>query len=304
MKKVYSLLTALLVTMLLTSWQLNAQVLLNENFDAVESGVPTGWIAEGTYSNSWQSTKGSYATGWENSYGLYFNCYSASSGKTAILKTPVLDLTSSTKDMMLTFNLYDADEDEIRVYVSTDGGETYEGNLLLTCEKVSAWQTIELPLAAYKTSNNVRIVWYGISSYGYSRPTIDNVMVAPAPSCAVAQNLFVTEQEQEGALLNWKVATGKGAAADNYALSVYAVGNDTPVFSETVTPDVEEGVYSYWVEDLEPGSGYYFTVYGVCGAGDEAALATSAIWSVNARPADGLNFLSIPVKVRSKNGAN
>ena len=284
MKKVYSLLTALLVTMLLTSWQLNAQVLLNENFDAVESGVPTGWIAEGTYSNSWQSTKGSYATGWENSYGLYFNCYSASSGKTAILKTPVLDLTSSTKDMMLTFNLYDADEDEIRVYVSTDGGETYEDNLLLTCEKVSAWQTIELPLAAYKTSNNVRIVWYGISSYGYSRPTIDNVMVAPAPSCAVAENLFVTEQEQEGALLNWKVATGKGAAADNYALSVYAVGNDTPVFSETVTPDVEEGVYSYWVEDLEPGSGYYFTVYGVCGAGDEAALATSAIFYTECNP--------------------
>ena len=32
------------------------------------------------------------------------------------------------------------------------------------------------------------------------------------------------------------------------------------------------------------------------------ALATSAEWSVNARPADGLNFLSIPVKVRSKNG--
>ncbi len=284
MKKVYSLLTALLVTMLLTSWQLNAQVLLNENFDAVESGVPTGWIAEGTYSNSWQSTKGSYATGWENSYGLYFNCYSASSGKTAILKTPVLDLTSSTKDMMLTFNLYDADEDEIRVYVSTDGGETYEDNLLLTCEKVSAWQTIELPLAAYKTSNNVRIVWYGISSYGYSRPTIDNVMVAPAPSCAVAENMFVTEQEQEGALLNWKVATGKGAAADNYALSVYAVGNDTPVFSETVTPDVEEGVYSYWVEDLEPGSGYYFTVYGVCGAGDEAALATSAIFYTACNP--------------------
>ena len=284
MKKVYSLLTALLVTMLLTSWQLNAQVLLNENFDAVESGVPTDWIAEGTYSYSWQSTKGSYATGWENSYGLYFNCYSASSGKTAILKTPVLDLTSSTKDMMLTFNLYDADEDEIRVYVSTDGGETYEDNLLLTCEKVSGWQTIELPLAAYKTSNNVRIVWYGISSYSYSRPTIDNVMVAPAPSCAVAENLFVTEQEQEGALLNWKVATGKGAAADNYALSVYAVGNDTPVFSETVTPDVEEGVYSYWVEDLEPGSGYYFTVYGVCGAGDEAAIAKSAIFYTTCNP--------------------
>ena len=184
MKKVYSLLTALLVSMMLIPWQLNAQILLNENFDTLESGVPTGWVAEGTYSNSWQSTKGSYTSGWENSYGVYFNCYSASTGLTAILKTPVIDLSSSTKDMILSFNLYDADEDDIKVYLSKDGGATYEGTLLLECPKVSGWQTIEIPLAAYKAEQKVSIVWHGTSSYGYSRPTLDNVMIAPAPSCA------------------------------------------------------------------------------------------------------------------------
>ncbi len=289
MKKVYSLLTAMLMAMLLIPWQLNAQVLLNENFDTLTSGVPTGWVAEGTYSDSWQSTSGSYVQGWENTAGLYFNCYSATTGLTAILKSPVVDLSSSTKDMILSFNLYDADEDDIKVYLSKDGGVTYEENLLLTCEKISGWQTIEIPLASYKTEQKVSIVWYGISSWGYSRPTIDNVMIAPAPSCAVAETLFVTEQEQSGALLNWKLATGKGAAAGDFAIAVYAVGNDTAaVFSETLTVgddiELEGGVYSYFVEELEPGSAYYFTVKGICGAGDEATIAKSAVFYTTCNP--------------------
>ena len=110
MKKVYSFLTALLVATLLIPWQLNAQILLNENFDTLTSGVPKGWVAEGTYSQSWQSTKDSYTSGWENSYGLFFNCYSASTGLTAILKSPVINLSSSSKDMILSFYLYDAGE--------------------------------------------------------------------------------------------------------------------------------------------------------------------------------------------------
>ena len=288
MKKVYSLLTALLVSMMLIPWQLNAQILLSENFDTLESGVPTGWVAEGTYSNSWQSTKGAYTSGWENSYGVYFNCYSASTGLTAILKTPVIDLSSSTKDMILSFNLYDADEDDIKVYLSKDGGATYEGTLLLECPKVSGWQTIEIPLAAYKAEQKVSIVWHGTSSYGYSRPTLDNVMIAPAPSCAVAENLFVTEQEQTGALLNWKLATGKGAAAETFAVEVYANGAETPFFSETlvVGDDIDSaaGVYSYFVEELNPGSAYYFTVKGICSADDEAVVAKSDIFYTACNP--------------------
>ncbi len=280
--------TALLVAMLLIPWQLNAQVLLNENFDTTESGVPEGWVTDGTYSNSWQSTKGSYTNGWENTYGVYFNCYSASKGLTAILKSPAIDLSSSTKDMILSFNLYDADEDEIKVYLSKDGGATYEDNLLLECEKISGWQTIEIPLANYKAETNVSFVWYGVSSYGYSRPTIDNIMVSPAPSCAVAENLSVTEQEQTGALLNWKLAVGKGAAAETYVIEVYANGAEEPIFSESlaVGDDIElaDDVYSYFVEGLEAGSAYYFTVKGVCSADDEAIVAQSAIFYTTCNP--------------------
>ena len=279
MKKVYSFLTVLLVSMMLIPWQLNAQILLDENFDDLTSGVPEGWVAEGTYSKSWQSTKDSYTSGWENSYGVFFNCYSASTGLTAILKSPVIDLSSSTKDMILSFYLYDADEDDIKVYLSTDGGATYESTLLLECAKISGWQTIEIPLAAYKTESNVCIVWHGVSSYGYSRPTLDNIMIAPAPSCAQAENLAVTDVTQNDATLTWSLAQGKGAAAEEYAIEVFLNGEEEAVVSETVTPEVADGVYSYTIEgEFNSGTGYYFTVKGLCGADDEAVIAKSSVF--------------------------
>ena len=279
MKKVYSFLTALLVTTLLIPWQLNAQILLDENFNDLTSGVPEGWVAEGTYSKSWQSTKDSYISGWENSYGVFFNCYSASTGLTAILKSPVIDLSSSTKDMILSFYLYDAEEDDIKVYLSTDGGATYESTLLLECAKISGWQTIEIPLAAYKTESNVCIVWHGVSSYGYSRPTLDNIMIAPAPSCAQAENLAVTDVTQNDATLTWSLAQGKGAAAEEFAIEVFLNGQEKPLISETVEPEVNGNVYSYAVEgEFTSGTAYYFTVKGICGSDDEAAIAKSSVF--------------------------
>ena len=134
MKKNLLFLCLLFVAMLLMPWQLKAQYLIEENFDNLTSGVPEGWVVEGTafyesyYSSSeyrWQSTYGNYycgKKGWDGTEGLFFNTYSASKGQTAILKSPLIDLTQSTKDLILSFNLYDADEDDIKVYISTDGG--------------------------------------------------------------------------------------------------------------------------------------------------------------------------------------
>ena len=284
MKKVYNFLTALLVAMLLIPWQLNAQVLLNENFDDLTAGVPKGWVVEGTASSSyhWQSTV-SYS-GWSSlktngTPGLYFYCYYASSGSTSILKTPAVDLSSSTKDMILSFDLSDADQDEIKVYLSKDGGTTYEENLLLTCEKIDGWQTVEIPLSAYKNEKNVSIVWYGVSSYASSSPVLDNVSIAPAPTCAVAENLAATDIYQNDATLTWTLAQGKGAAAEEFAIEVFLNGQEKPLISETVEPEVDGNVYSYTVEgEFTSGTAYYFTVKGICGSDDEAAIAKSSVF--------------------------
>ena len=84
MKKKLHFLSALLVAMLLIPWQLNAQV-LSENFDNLDSGVPTGWVVEGNAGSSynWQVTGYSYP-GYNDTKGLWFNSYDASNGATAV----------------------------------------------------------------------------------------------------------------------------------------------------------------------------------------------------------------------------
>ena len=285
MKKKLHFLWALLVAMLLIPGQLDAQ-LLSENFDNLTSGVPTGWTVEGDAYSSyaeyrWQSTAayGGYSSLPSNgTRGLYFNCYSASTGKTAILKTPALDLSSKSKAQMLSFDIYLAGKDVVKVYLSKDGGATYEENLLLECtNQVKAWQTIEISLADYATESNVVIVWWGSSSYGYDYPTIDNVIVDGAPTCAKAIELATSGVDQTSATLSWKLEQGKGAAATQYAIAVYELGVETPIVNETATVTATDGVYSYEVSDeLEAGKGYYFTVKGICGADDEATIAQSA----------------------------
>ena len=285
MKKKLHFLWALLVAMLLIPGQLSAQ-LLSENFDNLTSGVPTGWTVEGDAYSSyaeyrWQSTAayGGYSSLPSNgTRGLYFNCYSASTGKTAILKTPALDLSSQTKAQMLSFDIYLAGKDVVKVYLSKDGGATYENLLLHECQnQVSAWQTIEISLADYATEKNVVIVWWGSSSYGYDYPVLDNISVAAAPSCAKAIDFSTSGVDQTSATLSWKLEQGKGSAATTFAIAVYELGVETPIVNATASVTATDGVYSYEVSDeLEAGKGYYFTVKGICGADDEAVVSQSA----------------------------
>ena len=277
MKKNYSLLTAMLVAMLLIPWQLNA-IVISENFDNLTS-LPDGWTVEGTASSEyhWQIYD-SYDVYGGSGKSLYFYSYWASSGSSSILKIP-FSLSGETKEHFLKFAAQNRDYGTYKVFISTDGGVTY--STLLQEVGYSYWTEYEISLAAYTGQSNLCIVFENVSGWSANQ-YMDNFEIAPAPTCAVAAEMFITDQEQAGALLNWKLATGKGAAATEFAVAVYAVGAETPVFAKTVGAtgddayELEAGVYSYFVEGLTPGSAYYFTVKGICGAGDEAALATSA----------------------------
>ena len=274
MKKKLHFLSVLLVAMLLIPWQLSAQNLLDENFDNLTSGVPEGWSVEGSTSPSYHWSYYSY-NGWDNTVCLRFNgCMSNKT--TSILKSPVIDLTKTTKDMMLTFYLYDADEDDIKVYISTDGGTTYEDNLLLECDKKSDWQIIEISLAKYKTESDVRIVWHALGSYINSYPILDNVVVGPAPTCAKAKNLSVKELTLKDVTLTWALEEGKGAAAKNYKITILNAEKEV-VYTTTTAVTPVEGVYTYKCELAENKqfdyATYTYTIQGICGEDDEAAVA-------------------------------
>lgn len=285
-----------LITMLFMPTLLKAQYLIEENFDNLASGVPEGWTSEGTAieesyyfgttDNRWQTTTGTSFKGWDNTKGLYFNCYSAKKGQTAILKSPIIDLTKSTKDLMLSFNLFDLDEDTIRVYISTDGGTTYLDKLLLDCSQQADWQTIEISLAKYKAESTVCIVWYGISSYKNSRPIIDNVLVGTAPTCAKTIDLVAKEINLNNVTLSWKTQEGVPSATQ-YEINILNAEKES-VYTKTVTPTLQDGVYTYKCELAEGKSfdyaTYTYTIQGVCSEEDKGAIAEGSFAVKCAKP--------------------
>ena len=276
MKKKLHFLWVLLVAMLLIPGQLDAQI-LSENFDNLESGVPTGWTVAGDAgSYNWQVTGSSYP-GYNDTKGLYFNSYYASNGATAVLKSPVFSLKDVTKTQMLKVACHmtdDGSKASFKICISTDGGATY-GTVLQTVTYSGDWQEFEISLADYAGKENLCIVFDNVGGW-YGRHIIDNFEISPAPTCAKATDLAISDVDQTSATLSWKLEQGKGAAADQYFIEVYELGEEEPLLEETVTPTVADGVYSYDVEDeLEAGKGYYFTVKGICGADDEAKVAQS-----------------------------
>ena len=277
MKKKLHFLWALLVAMLLIPGQLDAQI-LSDNFDNLESGVPTGWTVEGDAgSYNWQVTGSSYP-GYNDTKGLYFNSYYASNGATAVLKSPVFSLKDVTKIQMLKVACRmtdDGSKASFKICISTDSGATY-GTVLQNVAYSGDWQEFEISLADYAGKENLCIVFDNVGGW-YGRHIINNFEISPAPTCAKAIDLNVTGADQTSATLSWKLEQGKGSAAAQYFIEVYELGEEEPLLEETVTPTVADGVYSYDVEDeLEAGKGYYFTVKGICGANDEAIVAQSA----------------------------
>ena len=281
MKKKLHFLSALLVAMLLIPWQLNAQV-LSENFDNLDSGVPTGWVVEGNAGSSynWQVTGSSYP-GYNDTKGLWFNSYYADNGATAILKSPVFSLKDVTKVQMLKVACKMTDtgsKASCKICISTDGGSSYE-TVLQNISYSADWQEVEISLADYAGKDNLCIVFNNVGGW-YGRHIIDNFEIAPAPSCAKAKDLTITGIYQYTATFNWSLVSGQGAPASTYEVKVYEAANDSCVatVSASVSPSTD-GVYSYTLEEdyeLNPGTAHYFTVQGICGLDEKAAVVKSS----------------------------
>ena len=293
MKKKLHFLCVLFVAVLLMPWQLKAQT-WSEDFNSISSGVPEGWSVEGSVSSSynWQSTGyTSYpdvsSVEWEGTNGLYRNCYYGGSSTTAILKSKKFSLKGQASSM-LTFNYliddrcYDYYQGELNVYISKDGGATYnDSNKVFSCaQNVTSWAEAEISLAKYAEEENLCIVFVSKSdSYGYcgSYHVLDNVAVGPAPTCAKAKDLSVKELTLKDVTLTWKLVEGKGAAAENYKITILNAAKEV-VYTTTTAIAPVEGVYTYKCElagekEFDYAT-YTYTIQGICKAGeDEAAVA-------------------------------
>lgn len=236
------LLVALALTLLIAA-KANAAFVLDENFNTLATGVPSGWSNTGGTCSStyrWQSD----ATGFDG-HGVSFNSSYASSGSTGWLQTPALTLAG---DYVLKFRYRNYSAGQLDVYLSADGGTTLGTRLAsnLTTSSSSEWGYVEIPLNIKKRATTYKIVFVATANYGSYKQYLDEVQIETYPTCKSPESLYLTNLTPNTAGINW-------------ALS--AIGYDDPVYLQMTVRD-ENGTTIYQ-NDTIPGSTFSHTLTGL-----------------------------------------
>ncbi len=151
--------------------------------DSFETADLSAWTLvsdAGDAQNIWQisstdSSQGSIpSAASDGTEMMSYDDYNTSSGLSATITSPELDLTSATAPR-LTFDYYD--------YSGTDAVEVQvNGSTVYTTDtSTDGWESITVDLTSY-VGANATIGFKATSVYGYSNPHVDNVMVAETPT--------------------------------------------------------------------------------------------------------------------------
>ena len=184
-----------------------ADGLLAESFEA---GVPPyGWEANtlnGTY--NWEQDSYNYT---EGSYSAKFNSYSASSGSSAELVSPTLDLTMSTDNYLHFYyahpSTYSGYTDTLIVYVSEDDGASWVEIDDILYQDLS-WHLMSYDLSAY-SGNEFKVKFVASSDWGASI-YIDQV-IAPVAVPSTDTPFFSEYMEGSSNNKGLEIYNGTGA---------------------------------------------------------------------------------------------
>lgn len=224
---------------------------LTEGFEN-GGAAPAGWtLTNGT--DDWQFDDGTSdgpGTVQGGSYAAYFDDYNFTTGTTADLITPSIDLTSAFNPE-LRFWYHDGDgSDNVEILISTDG-TTYT-SIYTTPTSVTSWTEIVVPITAMAGQSTVTIAFRGTSVYGFSNPYIDDVSVVDGPTCpqptgVTASNITSTGADiswTTGGATNWNIEYGPAGFSPGAGTMVMNVTNPFSLSMLTATTD-----YDVYVQD-------------------------------------------------------
>jgi len=243
---------------------------------------PSGWtLTNGT--DDWQIDDGTtHGPGapQEGSYCAYFNDYDFSSGTTADMVTPTIDLSSATNPE-LTFWYWDSNgSDTVEILVSTNG--TNFTNVFTTPSSVTSWTEFTVDLTAYAGQPSVNIAFRGTSVYGITNPHVDNIKVAEAPSCLDPTGLTVDSVTMDTATLSW---TDAGGNSGNYKVEYKADGTSTwAVASSNATSP-------YTITGLSPATTYNWQLTKDCGNNGSSSVVQGPDFTTECAPVTALPTL-------------
>ena len=258
-----------------------------ENFDGLteDNTIPTCWNNdEGTtttnsfkWSYNTKTSGNGMATGTshDGSNCVVFNSYANDRNNTNFLKTIPISLPSD-QDMQLTFWYKNPTGGDLSVYISTDGGETYETALATGLTDASSWTMHDaIDLSDYAGEENVVIVFKGTSNYanGDAYIYLDDVKVEEIPNCVTPTDLAATNITTNSAELSWTANSGETSWTVYYNTYI----NKAAYQGYTTVPDVTENPYT--LEGLDPETQYIFYVEANCSETDTSAPSQMFIFS-------------------------
>ena len=246
--------------------------------EGFESGTtPTGWTRSGTAASSenWKvSTKSAHS----GSYSYVFDSWNSRRGKTGILVSAPITISSS--GMVLSFWLKTPTGGELSVYVSTDGGATYLSNPLDTnIVSLTDWTEFIYQLDSY-VGQSISLVFYSVSNWGDGDAFhyLDDVVIREPVSCARPINLSVVNLSQTSATINWTVAM-EGDTASTFILNVYDNDSNFVYQNQTITPTQASGAsFNYTLSGLQANSDYNVTLKADCSANSRGTSTLSEVF--------------------------
>lgn len=244
----------------------------SESFNGISSGIPLCWDnSEGTTTSD--SYKWNYyGTGYEGSC-IRFDSYFNSTGKTNILKTPAIDLTSGDT---LSFYVKNPAGGDLTVSILDGTGTPHVLESGLT--GISDWILKEYDLTPYD-NQTVQITFHGTSNYGNGDAYIylDNVNISagggttvtdPTVTTGTATNITQTSATLRGTISNPDNVT---ITAQGFEWRVTLGGAYTPVNASGTD-------MTYNLNGLTANTGYTFRAFATTANstyyGDEVIFTT------------------------------
>lgn len=233
-------------------------ILLNEDFNSIQSGVPTGWDnSEGsatTIVQRWGAASDGYTGGC-----LRFNSKNTASGVTNVLRSIQISLPVND-DMELRFMVKNHNGGNLSVYIESDDALPYTQHLLEAGIATRDWEERVYSLRDYK-GHSVRIVWSSTSNMSNDvdpHHYLDDVIVEKAVTCNAPTAISISEIGETTATVIWTHGIGSGDMPTFYEIVVNdGTGN------QILSDDSIIGNY-YQINGLSANTAYSFRLRGDC----------------------------------------
>ncbi|MGM9794692.1 MAG: fibronectin type III domain-containing protein [Candidatus Aphodosoma sp.] len=268
-----------IIVFLLVTWtDVNAQSLiyLEEGFEF--STLPSGWLNTGgttsTASYRWSVFTGTFSEpAYEGNRCLRFNSYYNMAGNTNILVSPSISVTAP--DTKVSFFVKNPKGGKLKVYLSTDSGQTYVHNLLDTAfTGIEDWTKKVYSLASFVDSS-VCLVFFSTSNHALEDGAyhyLDNFKFYQTPICAEPVLLTSSNITSNSADISWSL-DDEGGIPTAYKITVIDADNNYFLNNQSISIS---GSFSIFLTGLSPNTEYTVTLQSDCSSNSAGLSNISA----------------------------